>query len=279
MFIGVITQKVHIFIRESSGAKPIVYASLRRDPRPTVSPCPRRRWIRRFRRWQARPYQAARASRTHRAISRPVVFLGMILPLRAFGFCISCTETASIALEILHAKSDSSALLHYNRRPMALLYPEGLERWKLFLYKMYRIQMHVKVTSYPKKNILKGAGSSANRRYRWAADRCPISRAASSDQQQASSQCTKLSRSAGLPPGDDTSGAEAPMAAGGTSRRRHAPRGFRLLPGALRNADVPIAIDGMDTRHLEELRSVLNTTLRLGLYERVQVCRGEYWWC
>jgi hypothetical protein len=39
------------------------------------------------------------------------------------AFADICTETPSIPWEILRAKSDSSASLLYNRRPMALPYP------------------------------------------------------------------------------------------------------------------------------------------------------------
>jgi hypothetical protein len=37
----------------------------------------------------------------------------------------SCTETVSIFQEILRAKSDSSASMQFDRRPMALPYPYG----------------------------------------------------------------------------------------------------------------------------------------------------------
>jgi hypothetical protein len=38
-----------------------------------------------------------------------------------------CTETSSIALEILRAKSDAGALLQFDCRPVAL--PYSPERW------------------------------------------------------------------------------------------------------------------------------------------------------
>jgi hypothetical protein len=36
-----------------------------------------------------------------------------------------CTETLSIIQEILRAKSDAGALMQFDRRPMALPYPDG----------------------------------------------------------------------------------------------------------------------------------------------------------
>ncbi len=53
-------------------------------------------------------------------------FFGIIPPWRGFGCWTSLDRRSFITWEIPRAESDSSALLHENRRPLALMHPKGV---------------------------------------------------------------------------------------------------------------------------------------------------------